>query len=126
MREAAIRLPDCIVDAELVANDGEGRHSYDKLMSGYFLPNVWCFDLLATDGVELRGLQLERRGKLSDVLVEADSEMFGFSDIAFVMSMTAPRRTCGAFSVSGGPGRLGTRQALTGLYPLRSGHGSGP
>jgi ATP-dependent DNA ligase len=65
VREAAIRLPDCIVDAELVANDGEGRHSYDKLMSGYFLPNVWCFDLLATDGVELRGLQLERRGKSS-------------------------------------------------------------
>jgi len=26
---ATIHMPDCIVDAELIASDGEGRHSYD-------------------------------------------------------------------------------------------------
>jgi ATP-dependent DNA ligase len=42
---------------------------------------VWCFDLLAMERADLRGLALEhRREKLSDVIIEADSEMLGFSD----------------------------------------------
>jgi bifunctional non-homologous end joining protein LigD len=71
---ALSRLPDCILDGELVAPDADGNPDFARLVSAMerkATANLlyYAFDLLALGGEDLRALPLtERRARLRDLL----------------------------------------------------------
>ena len=70
----AARLPDCVVDCEIVALDDQGRPSFPALQAALTEGRAdrltaFCFDLLWAEGEDLRPLSLrERKARLEDVL----------------------------------------------------------
>jgi bifunctional non-homologous end joining protein LigD len=81
LRDHIVYLPDCIIDAELVACDTDGKPDFRALMKKD--PNlcVWCFDLLELRGEDLRHLPLiERKERLRAILIEVDDDRLRYSE----------------------------------------------
>ena len=81
LQDHVVYLPDCIIDAELVACDTDGKPDFRALMRKD--PNLclWCFDLLELHGEDLRPLPLiERKDKLRAILIEADDDRLRYSE----------------------------------------------
>jgi bifunctional non-homologous end joining protein LigD len=81
LRHHVVYLPDCIIDAELVACDTDGKPDFEALM--HKDPNlcIWCFDLLELDGDDLRAQPLfERKAKLREVLITTDDDRIRYSE----------------------------------------------
>ena len=81
LRDHVLYLPDCVIDAELVACDTDGKPDFQALMRKD--PNlcVWCFDLLEVGGADLRALPLiARKDKLREMLIAADSDRLRYSE----------------------------------------------
>ena len=84
IRDRMLSLPaeSAIIDAELVACDGDGKPDFSALMDGQ-RENLcaWCFDLLELEGRDLRTLPLvERKAALRDLLITADDDALRYSD----------------------------------------------
>lgn len=80
---AALPLRSTIIDAELVACDGDGMPCFRTLMQhGARAPlSLVCFDLLAVDGASLASLPVEeRRRRLAPIVASAGSLHLQFSD----------------------------------------------
>lgn len=84
LAKAAAALPckSCIIDAEGVALDAEGRPDFRALVGGQKHSRVaWCFDLLELDGRDTRAWQLvTRRARLGALLKRAGCELLRFSE----------------------------------------------
>jgi bifunctional non-homologous end joining protein LigD len=81
VRDHVVYLPDCIIDAELVACDTDGKPDFPALMRKD--PNLcaWCFDLLEVGGADLRALPLiARKDKLREMLIAADDDRLRYSE----------------------------------------------
>jgi bifunctional non-homologous end joining protein LigD len=72
----------CVIDAEGVALDAEGRPDFRALVGGQKHSRVaWCFDLLEIDGRDMRPFPLvTRRVRLGSLLKRAGHELLRFSD----------------------------------------------
>jgi bifunctional non-homologous end joining protein LigD len=70
----AARLPDCVVDSEIVALDADGRPNFAALQQALSEGKserlvAFCFDLLWVEGEDLKSLPLrDRKARLEDVL----------------------------------------------------------
>jgi bifunctional non-homologous end joining protein LigD len=83
IRDAVLRLParSAVIDGELVACDSDGKHDFYSLMRRQGELCVWCFDLLACYGKDLRQQPLEdRKEKLRALIIGADDHTLRFSD----------------------------------------------
>ena len=81
LRDHVVYLPDCIIDAELVGCDTDGKPDFQALMRKD--PNLclWCFDLLEFGGADLRARPLlARKGKLREILITADDDRLRYSE----------------------------------------------
>ena len=82
--KAVAELPckTCILDAEGVALDAEGRPDFRALVGGQKHSRVaWCFDLLEIDGRDMRAFPLlTRRVRLAALLKKASNELLRMSD----------------------------------------------
>jgi bifunctional non-homologous end joining protein LigD len=81
IRDACLNFPDCVIDAELVATDEDGRPIFAAIRRNH--PNlcVWCFDLLEIAAQDVRSLPLvERREKLCDVLIRIEDDTLRLSE----------------------------------------------
>ena len=66
---AAVKLPPCIIDAEVVADDANGGHDFYTLLRNNVPLSFWCFDLLSLRGKDVRLLPLgTRRARLRQLL----------------------------------------------------------
>lgn len=82
VREALGKLPQCVIDAELIGCDGEGIPDFRSLMAGS-APGycAWCFDLLMIGSKDLRTKPLdERRARLQEIVARADADLLRFSE----------------------------------------------
>jgi bifunctional non-homologous end joining protein LigD len=79
---AALPCKSCIIDAEGVALDSEGRPDFRALVGGQKHSRVaWCFDLLEIDGRDLSSFPLvTRRARLKALLKKAGDELLRYSD----------------------------------------------
>jgi bifunctional non-homologous end joining protein LigD len=79
---AALPCKTCILDAEGVALDAEGRPDFRALVGGQKHSRVaWCFDLLEIDGRDMRAFPLlTRRVRLAALLKKAGNELLRMSD----------------------------------------------
>lgn len=71
-----------IIDAELIACGPNGLPSFAALLgrAGGASLALWCFDLLALEGLRLMPLPLEeRKSRLADLVAAADHECLQFS-----------------------------------------------
>jgi bifunctional non-homologous end joining protein LigD len=78
----ALPARSVIIDAEIVANDANGKPDFSALMSGK-RDNLcaWCFDLMELDGCDLTTFSLlERRIHLRHLLKRADDDRLRYSD----------------------------------------------
>lgn len=79
----SIPVKSAIIDCELVACDDAGMPDFRTLMElGNDAPALclWCFDLLAINGVRLMPLPLEqRKAALNDLVNDTDDEHLQFS-----------------------------------------------
>lgn len=86
-RIAALDLPPCLIDGEIIARDGEGNPDFSALQAvlkrGHGAQTAedalefHAFDLLALDGEDLAPLpQIERKERLEALLAEAQSPVF--------------------------------------------------
>ena len=81
LRDACLYLPTCVIDAELVACDSDGKPDFMALRRAQANLCVWCFDLLAYDGEDIRQRRLaERRELLRDLLIATDDDTIRFSE----------------------------------------------
>lgn len=84
LAKAVAELPckTCILDAEGVALDSEGRPDFRALVGGQKHSRVaWCFDLLEIDGRDMRPFPLlTRRVRLAALLKKAGNELLRMSD----------------------------------------------
>jgi bifunctional non-homologous end joining protein LigD len=82
LRDACHYLPNLLViDAELVACDSDGKPDFLALRRNQVNLCVWCFDLLAHKGRDVRELPLSvRREQLREVLIATDDDMLRFSE----------------------------------------------
>jgi len=81
--DATLYLPvrSAVIDGELVACDTDGKHDFYSLMRRQGELCVWCFDLLACNGKDLRQQPLEdRKEKLRALIIGADDHTLRFSD----------------------------------------------
>jgi ATP-dependent DNA ligase len=74
----AMPCKSCVIDAEGVALDAEGRPDFRALVGGQKHSRVaWCFDLLEVDGRDMRAFPLvTRRVRLRALLVKRDTTYF--------------------------------------------------
>ena len=84
IRDSLRALParSVIIDAEIVANDANGKPDFSALMAGK-RANLcaWCFDLMQLDGSDLTTFSLlERRIHLRHLLKKADDDRLRYSD----------------------------------------------
>jgi bifunctional non-homologous end joining protein LigD len=79
---AGLPCKSCVIDAEGVALDAEGRPDFRALVGGQRHSRVaWCFDLLEIDGRDLRALPLTtRRARLGALLKRAQDDLLRFSE----------------------------------------------
>lgn len=86
-RIAALDLPPCLIDGEIIARDGEGNPDFSALQAvlkrGHGAQTAkdalefHAFDLLALDGADLAPLpQIERKERLEALLAEAEAPVF--------------------------------------------------
>jgi bifunctional non-homologous end joining protein LigD len=81
LRDACLYLPTCVIDAELVACDSDGKPDFMALRRAPANLCVWCFDLLGYGGEDIRQRQLmERRELLRNLLIETDDNRIRFSE----------------------------------------------
>jgi bifunctional non-homologous end joining protein LigD len=83
VHQSLLTLPahSAIIDGELVACDIEGKPDFKALMSWNANVCVWCFDLLAQDGRDVRQVPLvERRAILRDLLIGTGDDTLRFSE----------------------------------------------
>lgn len=81
LRDACLYLPECVIDAELVACDTDGKPDFIALRRAQANLCVWCFDLLAYAGEDIRERALvERRDLLRNLLIETDDDTLRFSE----------------------------------------------
>ena len=74
---------------------------------------VWCFDIISVAGRDIRALPLEeRKAKLSDAIIVAECEMFGFAE-----SFSDPLKLLAACDQLGFEGVVSKRR----MSPYRSG-----
>jgi bifunctional non-homologous end joining protein LigD len=67
----ALRTPDCVLDGEVCALDGEGRPSFSAMQQGSTMLVYYVFDLLELEGEPLVDLPLaERHARLEELLIE--------------------------------------------------------
>jgi bifunctional non-homologous end joining protein LigD len=81
LRDHVVYLPDCIIDAELVACDTDGKPDFHAVTRKD--PNLclWRFDLLELRGEDLRRLPLiERKDKLRAILIGVDDDRLRYSE----------------------------------------------
>jgi bifunctional non-homologous end joining protein LigD len=65
----SVRTPDCVLDGEVCALDGQGRSSFSVMQQGSGPLVYYAFDVLEVDGDPLLDLPLEeRRSRLEDLL----------------------------------------------------------
>jgi bifunctional non-homologous end joining protein LigD len=81
LRDACMYLPDCIIDAVLVAGDTDGKPGFRALRRAQANFCMWCFDLLAYAGEDIRARPLvERRELPRNLLIETDDDRIRFSE----------------------------------------------
>jgi bifunctional non-homologous end joining protein LigD len=81
LRDHVLYLPDCIIDAELVACDTVGKTDFQALMRKDQNLCIWCFDLLELDGADQRAKPLtERKDRLRQMLIAADDDRLRYSE----------------------------------------------
>jgi bifunctional non-homologous end joining protein LigD len=84
IRDSLIALPatSAIIDAEIVADDVDGKPNFTALMQGsYENICVWCFDLMALNWRDLTQRPLlERKVRLGNLLSKANDETLRYSD----------------------------------------------
>jgi bifunctional non-homologous end joining protein LigD len=117
IRNACSQLPDCVIDAELVASDKDGKPDFTAIGRNH--PNLcaWCFDLLEIAAQDIRSLPLvERREKLRDILVKIANDTLKFSE-----EFTDPVKLLDAADKMGLEGVVSKRRTA----PYRSGTRSG-
>ncbi len=84
----AARLPDCVIDSEVVALDDRGQPDFQALQTALSEGRsrdliAYCFDLLWAKGMDLRAIPLrDRKAKLEDVLEHQAPE--GVSRLRYV------------------------------------------
>ena len=80
LRDACLYLPDCVIDAELVACDTDGKPDFVALRRAQANLCVWCLDLLAYAGEDICERPLmERRELLRNLLIQTDDDTIRFS-----------------------------------------------
>ena len=83
---AASELPvkSCVIDGEVVANRPDGTPDFRALHGGNYAQTdlcVWCFDLLALDGNDMRHMPLiVRRLQLGKMLRKFDHDALRYSE----------------------------------------------
>lgn len=80
--DAVRKLPvqSAIIDAEIVACNGEGLPSFTDLVRRSKVLCVWCFDLLEYNGQDTRRLKLlERKAKLGGMIAAAAESRLRYS-----------------------------------------------
>jgi len=81
LRDACLYLPDCVIDAALVARDTDSKPGFKALRFARSNLCVWCFDLLAYKGEDIRARPLvERKEVLRDLLIQTDDDTIRFSE----------------------------------------------
>ena len=82
VRAALSKLPQCVIDAELVGCDAKGMPDFRSLMAGNAHGYcAWCFDLPMIGSEDLRAKPLdERRARLHEVLARADTDLLRLSE----------------------------------------------
>jgi bifunctional non-homologous end joining protein LigD len=81
LRDACLYLPDCVIDAELVACDTDGKPDFIALRRAQANLCVWCLDLLAYAGEDICERPLmERRELLRNLLIQTDDDTIRFSE----------------------------------------------
>jgi bifunctional non-homologous end joining protein LigD len=81
LRDACAYLPDCVIEAELVAGDTDGKPGFRALRRAQANLCVWCFDLLAYTDEDIRERPLEeRREMLRHLLIQTDDDTIRFSE----------------------------------------------
>jgi bifunctional non-homologous end joining protein LigD len=81
VRDSLLALPahSAIIDGKLVACDNDGKPDFKALMGQNANVCVWCFDLMALDGRDVRQLPLvERRVVLRGLLSTPATRTCGF------------------------------------------------
>jgi bifunctional non-homologous end joining protein LigD len=77
----ALLAHSTIIDGELVACDVAGKPDFKALMGRSANVCVWCFDLMALDGRDLRALPLvERRAMLRELVIGSRDDKLRFSE----------------------------------------------
>ena len=78
----AVKTPDCVVDGEVCALDGDGRPSFSAMQQGKpGTPIVYfVFDLLEVDGEPLIDLPLEERRKRLEKLLDKRNRTVRYSE----------------------------------------------
>jgi bifunctional non-homologous end joining protein LigD len=77
----ALSAHSAIIDGELVACDIDGKPDFKALMGRSANVCVWCFDLMALDGRDVRQLPLvERKAVLRELLIDAGDDTLRFSE----------------------------------------------
>jgi bifunctional non-homologous end joining protein LigD len=79
----AVRARDVVLDGEICVLDRDGRSNFRKLLFRREWPHFYCFDVLSTDGKDLRGLPLlERKRRLVRVLPTIETRLLYLDHIA--------------------------------------------
>ncbi|WP_420145708.1 DNA ligase D [Sphingobium sp.] len=103
---AALALPPCLIDGEVVALDGDGNPDFSTLQNALRRGHgeedadrplhLFAFDLLSLDGQDLKGLTtIERKERLEALLGEAESPIH-MSDHVLGAGETLFRSLCDA------------------------------
>lgn len=78
---AALTCKSCVIDAEGIAPDAEGKPDFRALVGGQQHKIGMCFDLLEIDGRDMRSFPLvARRVRLRTLLKRAASDVLHFSE----------------------------------------------
>jgi bifunctional non-homologous end joining protein LigD len=78
---AALTCQTCVIDAEGIAPDAQGRPDFRALVGGQQHKIGMCFDLMEIDGRDMRAFPLvTRRVRLAALLKRSESDVLHFSD----------------------------------------------
>jgi bifunctional non-homologous end joining protein LigD len=81
LRDALVQLPDCIIDAELVASNAAGETDIAAVSGTDPGLCLWCFDLMAIAGEDIRERSLiERKARLRGSLATAGGDRLRYSE----------------------------------------------
>jgi bifunctional non-homologous end joining protein LigD len=77
----AAGTPDCVIDGEVCALDGDGRPRFGLLQRGEGTPVYYVFDVLEIDGRDVCALPWTERRALLERLMEPDEPMVRISPV---------------------------------------------